>query len=143
MNHHRAGILCLLSITVLTAGCGQPDAQISFSGDLNRTQNGFQMDGQVIDSSGPTQTFENVTIYLYSSERELIKERNFGTYSGNSEQFVLQSDRLPYYIIIDSPTFWELGDAGAFYHEWSDANSRYVARGVGSRDEFPVDVPER
>jgi hypothetical protein len=107
MNRHRIGILFLLSIAVLTAGCGQPDAQISFSGDLNRTQNGFQMDGQVIDSSGPTQTFENVTIYLYSSEGELIKERNLGTYSGNSEQFVLQSDRLPYYIIIDSPTFWE------------------------------------
>jgi len=143
MNHHRAGILCLLSLAVLTAGCGQPAAQVSFSGDMNRIQDGFRMDGQVIDSSGPTQTFENVTIYLYSSEGELIKERNLGTYSGSSEQFVLRSDRAPYYIIIDSPTFWELRDAGVAYYEWSEANSQYITRGVGNRNEFPVDVSER
>jgi len=142
MNCHKAGILCLLSITVLTAGCVQSDAQVSFSGEMNRTQDGFRMDGQVIDSTGPTQTFENVTIYLYSSERELIKERNLGTYSSSSEQFVLRSDRAPYYIIIDSPTFWEL-DASVSYYEWSDVNSRYVGTPVESRDEFPVDVPER
>jgi len=143
MNHHRMGILCLLSLAVLTAGCGQPDAKIKFSGDMNRTQDGFRMDGQVIDSSGPTQTFENVTIYLYSSEGELIKERNLGTYSGNSEQFVLQSDRAPYYIIIDSPTFWELGTVDVFYYEWSDVNSQYFGSAVRSQDEFPVYVPER
>jgi len=142
MNRHKVGILCLLSIAVLTAGCGQSAAQVSFSGDMNRTQDGFQMEGQLIDEVGPTVNFENVTVYLYSSEGELIKERKLGTYSGNSEQFVLRSDRAPHYIIIDSPTFWDRGNVGVDYYEWSDVNSRYVGKPVGSRDELPVDVPE-
>jgi len=142
-NLYRAITLGLLSLTVLVAGCNQPDAQMSFNGDMNTTQDGFRMDGKIIDSAGPTQTFENVTIYFYTSDGELIKERNLGTYSGSSEQFMMTSDEIPHYIIIDSPTFWELNTVDVDYYERSESYSRYTVRTIRSRDEFPVDVPER
>jgi len=107
---------------------------------MNGTQDGFRMEGQVIDSAGPTKTFENLTIYLYSSEGDIITQKQLGTYSGNSEPFSIQTGTVPEYIIIDSPTFWEL-DADVVYYERSEAEGGYASTTIGSRDELPVELP--
>lgn len=139
--YRQIAVFIIVFASLLIVGCGQPVAQISFSGDMNVSNDELRMNGRVIDSSGPTQTFENVSIYLYSSKGELIKQKNLGTYSGNSKQFSLYSKEVPEYIIIDSPTFWELDDTGVSYYERSAAEGGYASHGVSSRDELPVELP--
>jgi len=102
----------LLIVTALTAGCGQPQGDIGFSGEINITEEEFEMTGEIVDGTGPENTYENVTVFLYSADGTLIEQKEIGTFSRSSEPFSIRSQEVPEYIIIDSPTFWELNSIG-------------------------------
>jgi len=57
------------------AGCGQPEGQISFDGDITTTGSEFRMEGQIEDGTAPTHIYRNVTVYLYSTDGNVIKKK--------------------------------------------------------------------
>jgi len=141
VNTKIASLVLIFIIVPLTAGCLQPRGQIGFTGDMNVTNRTFTMNGEIVDGSAPNPTYENVTVYLYTEDGELITQRRVGTFNRSSEPFMIQSETVPHYIIIDSPTFWELNDVGVTYYERNRAEGYYASNTIEKQAELPVDPP--
>jgi len=135
-------IFALAVIVLLTAGCFQQAGSIKFIGNMSVTNGTFTMEGEVVDGTASNPTYRNVTVYLYTEDGELITQKQVGTFNGSSESFVVQSETVPHYIIINSPTFWERNDVGVFYYERSEAEGGYASTGIRNQDELPVELPE-
>jgi len=129
-------------ITLFTAGCTEPVGSIGFTGNMSVTNGTFSMEGEIVDETASSPTYQNVTVYLYTEDGEIIEQRRIGTFNGSSESFVMRNERVPHYIIIDSPTFWRLNTVDATYYERSEDNSRYIGKPIRDKDEFPIEVPE-
>lgn len=108
-------LFALLGASLLTGCSTAPDYHdVGFDGSITVENGSFKMEGAVDVGSGaqPEATFENVTIALYTIDRNRIKEIRVGTLStvassGPMEQRVnFSTNTVPKYVVIQSKDFW-------------------------------------
>lgn len=137
--------LLLVCITVL-AGCPGvepgPGSSVTFNGQLNVTDGTFRMDGEITEAAGTGgfHRFENVTVYLYTEDGERIVAEHVGLLDARANVSIT-SERIPHYVIIDSPGFWETRNVDVDYYE-RQSESQFTVYTVTDRDQLPV-VPKR
>lgn len=137
-------LVITVAVFVTMAGCpGQTPAGgiITHSGDKIVTDGEFYLDGEVMNTGYASPEYANVTIYLYAEDGTLIKSQSIGTVE-RSTNVTMQSGRVPKYIIIDSPNFWKY-DIQVDYWEYNESTGEYLPRSVASRNEFPVEHPQK
>lgn len=110
--------LIVLAVIVL-AGCATSGTfhTIGFSGAIGIQDGTFYMNGSVSVGIGaaPEQTYRNVTVALYDDEKEAIETVPVGTMSTdadrapNTRPVNLTSERIPTYVVLESPDFWTDG----------------------------------
>lgn len=141
------GLLLIVSIVALS-GCPTDGSggNVGISGDLNATEDGFYLDGRVGHTGLVEPTYHNVTLYLYTANGSVIAAEHLGTVSeSNSLSVEIRTNRIPKYVIINSPEFWEGSTADVNYYKYVEhvisPDGTYSEQMIGSKDEFPVAVP--
>lgn len=147
--NRRVLLLMVVVVVLATSGCMRvepgPNAPtiINFYGEMNATDSGFTMDGQILMGGAlPDQeVFEDVTVYLFTENGTLIKSHVAGDLS-KPVNVTITAEKTPYYVIVDSPDFWSESHIKVEYYRRLDSN---VNRDFGeveirSRDEYPVQI---
>lgn len=141
---NRVFLLLMIAMLVALSGCEQGTAAVDINGQINATNDGFVLNAEVENTGYSSPTFTNVTVYLYRANGTVIDSKHAGTMEPSTE-ISLQTKEIPRYVIADSPEFWEYGDIGVSYYEYVEhaqaPDGIYSEEVVGSRDEFPVEVP--
>lgn len=142
-------VVIILTGLLLTTGCIRvepgPDAPtiINFYGDMNATDSGFTMDGQILVGGAlPDQeVFEDVTVYLFTENGTLIESHDAGDLS-KPVNVTITAERTPYYVIVDSPDFWLENHIKVEYYQRLDStvNRDYGEVEIRSRDGYPVRI---
>ena len=147
MCENRLGLALLAVLLVALAGCvhNPPGANITYNGNLSASADGFVMEGEIENQDpnpeGPTH-FDNVSVYLYSAEKELIHTEHVGELEREANVSI-RIDTVPKYVIISAPGFWSEKNAEVDYYEYTDGqNLGYMVGVVASRDELPVELPQ-
>jgi len=134
-----AGVLCVLALS----GCVIFDSTthiISIVGEINATDDGFRLDGEVINSGqGDPQEYQNVTVSLYTGDGTLIESTNAGSLVRRTN-VSMQTETIPQYVIIHSPDFWDAQNIEIDYYVLTE-NNYYDGETVTSKDELPVQPP--
>jgi hypothetical protein len=150
MNVNRVLPFVVLGILLVLAGCPQGGAGgiITIDGEINATDNGFRLDGDVVEGSSLQPTYRNVTVYLYTDSGTVIDSKQLGTLNESVVRLdvSMQTDRVPKYVIVNSPDFWDDVHPDLNYYvltkdSQTGPNGIYSEYNVGSKDEFPVKVP--
>jgi len=139
----------LIAVVLLVAVSGCPSGtggNIAISGNITATDGEFHLNGTVAHTGYTRPTHQNITMYLYTGDGSVIASKSVGTLEETDELAVqMHTDRVPKYIIINSPDFWTHDDISVKYYEFvKDSlapDGIYSSRNVGSKDEFPVPVP--
>lgn len=136
-------------LTVILAGCifpiGPPE-QVDFTGDLQASDDGFRMDGEIVNGSpGDPPRFTDVAVYLYAANGTLLHTEPVGALVRRTNVSI-RTDFTPEYVIISAPEFWTT-DTDVAYFELVDesegySDRLYAERTITVRDELPVDLPE-
>lgn len=113
-NQIRTGVLLAVVVATILAGCSTSATHhdIDFDGTVEVKDNQFVMDGNVSLGIGaaPDATFENVTVVLYDENKEEIRRVPVGELSTTppplSQRINITTDRIPEYVVIKSPDFW-------------------------------------
>lgn len=94
------------------------------------------MEGRLVDESfrSDPRTYEDVTVYLFDENGSTIRAVPVGDFEG-SVNVSIRSNRVPRYVILDSPDFYG-GEIGVGYYviEGSDRSGH----AVDTREELPV-----
>lgn len=138
-----------LAILLFTAGCignePGPGGEVGFYGDMSVSDSRFVMDGQITLGGGTTNQdeFDNVTIYLFTKNGTLIQAHRAGTLTGLLNVSIA-SDQVPYYVIINSPDFWQENRITVryYYRLESDTNRDYGVRDARSMTDYPVRITD-
>lgn len=140
-------VLVAIVVLVLVVGCTYPTQshhEVHFDGSVERVNGSFQMQGQVDISVGaaPTRTFTDVRVILYGQNETIVEQMPLGTMSTNASiaprqrQVNITADRLPKYVLIESPDFWD-GNLPVVAYRWT--GERYKTYFVNEPDErFPA-----
>lgn len=146
MRNRKPSTIILFGV-LLFSGCGMwtgpPSAIITFDGRMDVTEEGFYMSGQIENQGQGTQPeFENVTVSLYHKNKTRFYSEDTGDLL-RSSNISIHTDRVPHYVIIHSPQFWQKNENTAvdYYIFINSAKSNYTVRDVSSRDELPVPLP--
>lgn len=137
--------LALVLVTGL-AGCPGaepgPGSSVTFSGEFNVSDEGFVMDGQIVEEPGAAglHEFHDVAVYLYTEDGTLIANEPVGTLDVRANVSIT-SEQVPQYVVLDSPEFWETETLDVSYYERT-RNDLYAVRDATTENELPV-VPER
>lgn len=134
-----------LAILLLTAGCvrNEPGSggEVGFYGTMNVSDSRFVMAGQITLGGGTTNQdeFDNVTVYLFTKNGTLLRTHPAGTLTGLLNVSIA-SDRVPHYVIIDSPDFWrENRITVRYYYRLGPNRDRdYGVRDARSVADYPV-----
>lgn len=137
--YKRLSLVLLFVLLFSFSGCLIPemsDPTIGFEGDLNVTSDEFVMEGGIVDDSitSDPRTYEDVTVYLYAEDGSTIREVPVGDFERLSNVSI-RSDRVPRYVILDSPDFYG-GEVDVVYY--SIERTDWSARFVDTREELPV-----
>lgn len=146
--NRNSGLVIAFSLLLLTAGCIRTEpgrgADVGFRGTMNATDSQFIMDGRVTLGGGiPKQdVFQDVTIFFFAENGSFIDSRPVGNLSG----FVNVSvtiDRVPYYVVINSPDFWEEPRivVSYYYRVGTGSDRDYAPKDAHSKEGFPVTLP--
>lgn len=134
----------LLPLLMALSGCPGvepgPGTGVSSDGQFNTTGDEFTMQGQIeeMPGTGGFHTYDNVTIFLYTQDEELITAEQVGTL--DEELTVsIHENAIPYYGIIDAPDFWRTDDVNVDYYRYQDG--RYGEYPVSERRELPIHPP--
>lgn len=138
-----------LVVLLLTAGCLRsepgPGGEVGFYGEMNVSDSQYVMDGQITLGGGTTSqdAFDNVTIYLFTENGTLIETHRAGTLTGLLNVSIV-SNRIPYYVIIDSPEFWEESQITVryYYRLRSNMTRDYGVRDARSVADYPVPITD-
>ena len=141
----RRWVLALLvaCLGLALSGCSlftDRGGTIGLTGDINGS-NGLNYDGEIVNSGqGDPPRFTNVSVYLYTEDGKLIHRENIGVLERRAE-VSLHTDRIPTYIVIDSPQFWEMHTEVRYYELVDRDKMIYATNITTSRSESPVDLP--
>lgn len=141
--------IVIVVLLIAISGCPQgTGGEIDFEGEINATEDGFRLDGEVSNSGLTAPVHRNVTLYLYTPNGTVIAVDELGTLNeSNSLGVSMRTERVPKYVVINSPDFWQHeGSISVDYYvhdeDWQDEPyGAYVPRSIDSKDEFPVTVP--
>jgi len=128
------GVLCVLALS----GCtifGPPHV-ISIVGEINATDDGFRLDGEVTGGRGDAGEFRNVTVSLYTENGTLIDSTNVDSLVGRTN-VSMRTETIPQYVIIHSPEFWDTQNVDVYYYELG-ADGYYSETPATSKEELPV-----
>lgn len=138
--HKITPTLCLV-VLLLTAGCVYSDPgrgrDLSFSGTMRANGSEFTMKGTfgVSTDTSAIGSYPNVTVYLLSKEKNVIYEKDVGTLDGTLN-ISIQTSNVPYYVVIDSPSFWTKDGIRVAYYTKME-NGRYRTHFASSHEELP------
>lgn len=142
--------LIVIVLLVTISGCPEGDSggNIDINGNMTATEQGFRLDGKVVNSGLVEPMHTNITVYLYTANGSVIESERIGSLNGSGDRLnvTMQNERIPEYVILNSPTFWQYNNIDLTYYEldedWpGESIGAYVPRTIGSKDEFPVEVP--
>lgn len=140
MNSNGLLLVFLIGLLLSTSGCIFPESTkpgIGFEGDFNETSGEFVMEGRIVDDSitSDPRTYEDVTVYFYSTNGSTIRSVQLGDLESVMNVSV-KSDRVPKYVILDSPDFYG-GEVDVAYYIIRE--SGWSGRVVDTREELPVE----
>lgn len=144
------GLAVSLVVLLFVAGCigfTEPGevVEISFSGDLNVSETGFQMEGTVSEGGGTggEEVYEDVVVCLFDQDGRLLSQTSPEDL-GPSKKWInvsLESNEAPAYIVINSADFWDDGAEieVAYYERTStDDTAQFRVNYVTDRESLPV-----
>ena len=121
------------------SGCtlfNDSNEDITIVGEINATDDSFRLEGNITNGArGEPPTFHNVTVYLYTQNKTLIASKEAGTLV-RRVPITMYTNRIPYYIVINSPEFWQ-DNVEVDYFKLGD-NKKYIAVNAVNRDELPI-----
>lgn len=108
-------VAVVLLVVGSLAGCftSANHHDVDFDGTIEVEQERFVMDGNVSVGIGaaPDATFQDVTVVLYDENKEEIRRVPVGKLSTTppplTQRINITTDRIPEYVVIESPDFWE------------------------------------
>ncbi|MFC6992716.1 hypothetical protein ACFQH3_13770 [Haladaptatus sp. GCM10025707] len=108
-------VFALIGLTAIS-GCTYPSASensVEFSGDIERIDGQFRMAGTVFVDGTNRRDVTDVAVVLYDENQTVIDRMPVGSISSHSEgpyptrqPVNITTDRLPTYVIIESPDIW-------------------------------------
>lgn len=138
---NKIAITTGMLVLAVLSGCSVFESSggiVSYSGEINATQDGFRMDG-TLSNTGQVDApqFTNVSVYLVAGNETIIDVATVGSLE-ESAAVSIRSHATPKYVIINSPDFWLYDDISVSYFELVDGT--YTEYVVGSKEEFPVET---
>ncbi|MDQ2073256.1 hypothetical protein RBH20_11995 [Haloarcula sp. H-GB4] len=134
-------LTCLVVICVSLSGCaiGNPayNGDVEFIGDIHASNGTFVMKGEIANGGMKNITFKNVTVNLYWENGTRIDSIEMGSLY-NSIPVNLTRDKVPKYVIIDSPEFWSTEKVEVDYYTRMDSGN-YSNTIVTGRSELPIE----
>jgi hypothetical protein len=131
-----AGIYLVVFSVATSPG---PGTDVEFDGQFELEENRFQMRGAIIPNPYSEPGIDNISVYFYSEERELLEKR--GVRELNSGVNVsVRVETAPKYVIVDSPDFWSRSDIQTLYYHKAGmfgGQPNYESKWVSSKAEFP------
>lgn len=139
MRSNQTAPIAFLVVFVLLAGCvpAGNGITISFNGNMNTSESGFNMDGVLVAQGGiPDQdTYSNVSVVLYSNNSTIIKEKPIGDLASEGRINVsINASESPQYIVFNSPEFWQGNNQVEYYVR---NNGRYGIKYAETESELP------
>lgn len=137
----QPSFVLLFAPLLSSSGCIWPESSpptIEFEGDFNQTSDEFVMEGRIIDSSitSDPRTYQDVTIEFYTEDGSLIRREPMGSFESVMNMSV-KSERIPKYVILDSPDFYG-GEVEVAYYTIRE--SGWSGRVVDTREELPIEL---
>jgi hypothetical protein len=136
-------MLCLCAVVgvVLISGCGFNDqsakGSIEYSGQIAVENGTFVMEGELVNGGVQPTTFTNVRVHLYDADKTLLRTVPVGTINGRNVSVSITSDRIPTYVIIDSPEFWSTPRVAVQYYVREETGEYFPGQAT-DRDDLPV-----
>lgn len=110
---NRRGVIVSILGTSSIAGCIRTEpgeySAIDYDCEIEVIKTEFRMDGQLEEGGGAPamEKFEDVKILLFSKSEESFLSKPLGDLSaGETLPVSVTSDRIPHYVVFDSPDFW-------------------------------------
>lgn len=140
----KIDICIALIILVLLAGCAyvpQGDTtEISFYGEMNRTESGFEINGSIMAGGGIPErdVYRGVSITLYSANGELLCREPVGQLTvGAGLQVTFSTQKQPKYVTVESRDFWK-EPMEVDYHVYNSGEELYFLEEAPSKDDLPA-----
>lgn len=117
----------------------EPHNTVSFSGNINISNESFTMQGEVRGCFGQVGPEEcrDTRVLLYTADGSLIAAEYLGTLNGR-RNVSLTTDRIPHYVILTSPDIWEANHTTVQYLFYDEGT--YLGKPIDEREELPVEV---
>lgn len=143
----KAYLSLFLIVLLLSAGCAQYPAssrhEVDFRGTIERTEDGFRMNGTVRIMRGTTidYNFSSVSITLYNAEKTAYRSIALGRLSTRPnwgpvrKKVNFSVTKLPTYILIESPGFWGGTDVATIGFVWDKKENHYTSYIVREKSE--------
>ena len=139
-------MLCLIGILSIGAGCSTTSPtyhNVGFDGEMHIQNDTFRMQGEVDIGIGAEshQTYHNISVVLYDEHQQPIKLVPVGTLTTKADNENLGTDvnitseRIPKYVIIQSPDFWASGENLVVEGYWRDDDDVYEVYGRDAPDQ--------
>lgn len=134
-------------LLLLFAGCatypGTSVHQADFQGTIERTDQGFRMNGTVMIDRGSSSdhNFSHVTVTLYSADKTAYRRIDLGNLTSqpnwgpNRKQVNITSGRQPKYVVIESPGLYEAENVRLKGFVWNGTKGYYTSYIMGSKSD--------
>jgi len=136
-------VVCLI-FALLLAGCGAEPVSIDISGEFNMTERGFRLDGEISEAgtTGGKDVYRDVVVCLIDENGQILNRtqpQNMRLSQGE-KNVTVSSDRVPKYVIIHSPDFWDVPDVSVTYYTRISDGEGFRSHVVQNAEELPVDT---
>jgi len=131
-----AGIYLVVFSTAISPGS---ETAVEFDGQFEIDEDRFHMRGVIIPVPSTEPGIDNISVYLYSEDGELLEKRPVGKLNSGVNTSI-RVETAPKYVIVDSPDFWTRSDIETLYYYKAgtfDGRPNYESKWVSSKTEFP------
>lgn len=138
-------VILIIVSAVSLSGCFIDPGEggtIQYDGNFTGENGSFAMDGEVqlLGPNPPQNNYENISIYLYSNETELLYSRSLGGIENSSTDLPVSISLRthPKYIIIYSEDLWDGKTQIGYYVRDPRAANGYRYERTTERSQLPV-----
>ena len=148
-------LFVVVALIALLSGCTVPEGEgttISIytnNPEANSTLNPivtsdhqFRLDGYLTSGGGDPDrnVYRDVSVRIYGNDSTLICVRTVGDWSGHDSKNVsVELDRIPVYVIVYSPDFWD-EPMTVKYYQYDREEGDFDTRRAYEESELPVNV---